>query len=274
MMTQRKLTFGALAMVCLALGTTGWAQKKKSAGDDVMAEAARAVQLAQQGATEEAIKIFTKVIEARPKDARLYNDRGGIYLTTMKFAEAEADFAKAIELAPKDYAGYSYRGAALVELNRPDDAMVDLNKALELKPDDSRTLERRGLAHYKLKNYQAALADYNKALEVTPDSTLALSRRADAFVALQQFGPAQADLQAYLKIRPEDFGAEERLRYVNAKLNPPPPPTAAPPTPVPTPPPIKLLTRVNVFIALGALLFLGIIAAIIAKMRVSRSSVD
>ena len=65
MTTQRTLRFGTLTILCLTLATTGWAQKKKSGGggDAIMAEAARAVQLAQEGATDEAIKIFTKVIE-------------------------------------------------------------------------------------------------------------------------------------------------------------------------------------------------------------------
>ncbi len=303
MMTKKTLTLGVLALVGAAFTSTGWAQKTKAGGDAIMAEAARAVELAQQGAHDEAIKIFTTVIEARPKDSRLYNDRGGVYLTTRRFPEAEADFTKAIELAPKDYAGYSLRGAARVELNKLDEAMEDLNKALELKADEPRTLERRGLAYYKQKNYDAAIADYNKALEmhakaspaptpataatagegaspapdaapaVNPASTLALSRRADAYFAKQQFAEAQADLQTYLKIRPEDFNAEERLRVVNAKLNPAAAPVAAAaPKASPTPKPVKLLTRANVLIAVGGLLVLGILVVLIAKMAMTRGT--
>ena len=87
---------------------------------------------------------------------------------------------------------------------------------------------------------------------------------------MQQFAPAQADLQAYLKIRPEDFNAEERLRFVNAKLDPPPAATAAAPTPTPTPKPMKLFTRANVFIALGGLVLLVIIVIVIAKLAMKR----
>ena len=158
-----------------------------------------------------------------------------------------------------------------------------------------------GWRYYKQKNYEASLADYNKALEMyaknapapkqeagaagtaeaspapnaaappDPATALALSRRADTYVAMNQLAAAQADLQAYLKIRPEDFNAEERLRFVNAKLNPPPV-VASTPTPTPKPKPMKLLTRENVFIALGALLALGIIVVLIAKMAMTRKS--
>jgi tetratricopeptide (TPR) repeat protein len=271
MTTNKKLTLMTIALLCIALGGTSWAQKKKSADAEAMATAAQAMELVKQGAYPQAIEAFTKAIEGSPKDSRLYVDRGGVYLSGLqKFTEAAADFTKAVELAPKDYNGYSLRGAALIELNQVDAALVDLNKALELKPDEPRTLERRGYAFYKQKNYEAALADYNKALELNPTATLALSRRADAYVAMEQLAPAQADLQAYLKIRPEDFNAEERLRYVNAKLNPPAP-TAAAPMATPKPPPMKLLTRTNVFIAIGVLLLLGIIVALIAKKAITRS---
>ena len=271
-MTTIKTAVG-IGLLCVALSGTSWAQKKKPGDTAAMATAAHAMELVKQGAYPQAIEEFTKAIEASPKDSRLYVDRGGVYLSGLqKFPEATADFTKAIELSPKDAGAYSLRGAALVEQNQIDAAMTDLNKALEMKPDDSRTLERRGLAYYKQKNYEAALADYNKALEKTPDSMLALSRRADAFVALQQFAPAQADLQAYVKARPEDFGAEERLRYVNAKLNPPAAPAAAAPTATPKPPKTKLLTRTNVFIGIGGLLLLGIIVVLIAKKAITRPS--
>lgn len=300
MNTIKKSNWMLVAVLCLTLGGTSWGQKKKSSDAEAIALAAKAMEFVRQGALPQAIEGFTKAIEGSPKDFRLYRDRGSVYLTMSKFTEAVADFTKQIELEPKDFSGYSGRGAALSELGQLDPALADLNKAVELQADDPRTLERRGLVFYRQKNYEAALADYNKALEIhaanapsptpgtedvgvagaspapaatpgpNPASAMALSRRADAYVMLQQFEPAQADLQAYLKIRPEDFNAEERLRFVNAKLAPP---VAAPKaTPEPTPPPVNLLTRTNVFIALGVLLLIGVVAVLIAHKIITRSS--
>ncbi len=62
---------------------------------------------------------------------------------------------------------------------------------------------------------------------------------------------------------------------VNARLAPAP--TAAPvvatppPTPAPTPVP-KLISRRNIFIALGALVVLIIVGAVIGKMMVTRNA--
>src|SRR6187401_1472588 len=157
-----------IAVLLVWMAPTGdvGAQKAK-AGNAAGAtqRAAKGIQLAQQGAFDQAIAEFTAAIELAPKDARLYRDRAGIYLTMKKFQEAVADFTKAIELDPKDVGSYSGRGAAQSELMQIEPAMADFTKALELKPNDPQTLERRGLAFYRQKNYEAALADYNIALE-------------------------------------------------------------------------------------------------------------
>ncbi len=102
MRNNRRLTGWGLVLLSVALCGTSWAQKKGGGDKEAMAEAAKAVQLAQQGAYDQAVAGFTKAINLSPKDDRLYKDRGSIYLTLQKFPEAVADFAKAIELNPKN----------------------------------------------------------------------------------------------------------------------------------------------------------------------------
>ncbi|MDQ6939992.1 MAG: tetratricopeptide repeat protein, partial [Verrucomicrobiota bacterium] len=76
-----------VALLCLAQGRMVQAQKK-AAGGSSAEHANKGVQLSQQGAFDQAIEEFGKAIEDSPKDARLYNDRGGVYLTMQKFQEA------------------------------------------------------------------------------------------------------------------------------------------------------------------------------------------
>ncbi len=264
----------AVVFLCVSHGGTMLAQKKGEASS-ATEHANKAVKLAQEGALDAAIDEFNKAIEANPKDIRLYIDRGGVFLTMRRFQEAAIDFGKAIELAPKDVRGYSLRGAALNELNQPDAAMSDLNKALELKANDPQTLERRGYVFFKQNRFEEALADYNKALEQNPNSTLGLSRRADAYFKTSRFQEAKADLEKVIQLRPEDFSAQDRLMQVNARLAPAA--TAAPvaaatatptrPTPVP-----KLMTRENIFIAIGALIALIIAGVIVGKLMTTRRS--
>jgi Flp pilus assembly protein TadD len=137
----------AATVVVLALAPVSQAANPTATG-----HANKGVQLAQQGAFDQAVEEFTKAIQADPKDARFYRDRGGVYLTMKRFQDAVNDFTKAVELSPKEHTGYSLRGAAQSELLQLDVAMADLNKALEIKANDPQTLERRGLVYYRQKN--------------------------------------------------------------------------------------------------------------------------
>lgn len=243
-----------------------------AADNAATAHGKKGVDMAQQGAFDQAIGEFTEAIKLAPTDPRFYRDRGGVYLTTKRFQEAAADFSKAVELAPKDYAGYSLRGAAESELLQLDQALVDLNKALELKPNDPQTLERRGLVYYRQKNYQASLDDYNNALSQNPTSSLGLSRRADTFVALNQFDKAQVDLEALVKTKPEDVAAQDRLNYVKQKIaiaNAPKPSPGISVEPVATPriPEKPMDPRMKIAIGAAAVLVLFIIIVLIVRRK-------
>jgi tetratricopeptide (TPR) repeat protein len=51
---------------------------------------------------DEAIACFTKAIEAHPKHAASYRDRGDAFLQKSKYDKALADLNEAIRLDPKD----------------------------------------------------------------------------------------------------------------------------------------------------------------------------
>src|SRR5688572_31375296 len=99
-----KTPFILLAFTCAVLGLAPLAH---AANPIATGHATRGVQLAQQGAFDQAVEEFTKAIEADPKDARFYRDRGGVYLTMKRFQDAINDFTKAIELSPKEHTGRS-----------------------------------------------------------------------------------------------------------------------------------------------------------------------
>src|SRR5688572_10417897 len=102
-----KTPFILLAFTCVVLAVAPLAY---AANPTATGHATKGVQLAQQGAFDQAVEEFTKAIQADPNDARFYRDRGGVYLTMKRFQDAVNDFTKAIELSPKDHTAYSLRG--------------------------------------------------------------------------------------------------------------------------------------------------------------------
>jgi len=150
--TASLLCFAAIH-VCLAKPAAGAASHMQ-----------RAIELAQQKNYQGAIAEFTKAIEANPKDARGYTNRGTAYRQAAQAAEAAgdaaaaaeryssalADFSKAIEVAPKDEVAYRERGMTQIMQKQFDAALPDLAKAVELKPDDGYAYKYRGFAEIEL----------------------------------------------------------------------------------------------------------------------------
>src|SRR5713226_3212943 len=89
----------------------------------------KGVELAQQNHYEDAIKEFTLAIQANPKNANAYVNRGSTYRTLhsqdQRYDDAMADFSKAIEIAPKDDQGYVERGQTLVMQKQFTEGLAD-----------------------------------------------------------------------------------------------------------------------------------------------------
>jgi tetratricopeptide (TPR) repeat protein len=148
-------------------------------------------------------------------------------------------------------------------------------------------LERQGYLLYKQHNFDAALETLNNALSQNPTSTLGLKRRADVYATMDQWANCVADLKQVIQLKPDDFEAQDRLDKAQVRLQratedaaraaaraAQPPQTLAP-TPPPTPTPVphtKILTRANVFIALGVIFALIIIGFVVGHYVVTHRS--
>ena len=104
-----------------------------------------------------ALGLYTQVIETgKPKlknESRTYFNRGVLYFTVKKYAEAAEDFAKAEQLGKlkdgKLLSERAYRHAfALQRLGRPEDAIAELEKALAV---DAKNLQYRSLFGHLLR---------------------------------------------------------------------------------------------------------------------------
>lgn len=122
------------------------------------------------GNDDEAIRLYTKAIEATEKTPRLYYD-------------------------------YVGRGVAYLKKGQNPEAMKDFDEALKLKPDDLESRFRRAGIHVQQKQYEAAIEDYTKYLEADkdgsdPNRAMALRLRGFSYNTLQQDVKAGADYDA------------------------------------------------------------------------------
>src|SRR5437773_5199544 len=155
MLDKQIITIATASFLSLTAAHIAFAKKPAGGGGNHMQ---RGIELAQQKHFDAAVAEFTKAIEANPKDARGYANRGTAYRqgartaiaagdqegASTRYQSALADFSKYVELAPKDASGYAEHGQTLSELKQYDAALADFNKALELKPDDLNAVKFRG----------------------------------------------------------------------------------------------------------------------------------
>jgi tetratricopeptide (TPR) repeat protein len=148
------------------------------------------------GNDDEAIRLYTKAIEATEKTPRLYYD-------------------------------YVGRGVAYLKKGQNAEAMRDFDEALKLKPDDLESRYRRAGLLLQQKQYDAAIEDYTKYLEADkdgsdPNRAMALRLRGFSYNTLQQDVKAGADYEAACMIN-------KQLDVCPMELAPEPEP--APPAP-------------------------------------------
>src|SRR6267378_1376121 len=282
MLNKQIITIITVSFFWIAAAQIAFA--KKPAGGGGGNHMQRGIELAQQKHFDAAVAEFTKAIEANPKDARGYANRGTAYRqgartaiaagdqegASTRYQSALADFSKYVELAPKDASAYLERAATEIELKQYDAAVTDLNKALELKPDDINANKFRGFAELGLSQWDKAVADFTAVIQKKPDDLQNYDRRALAYRGLKNY-------EAALKINPQDNDTFQRLQYAQsmlAKRNASPP-AAASPSPTPTPEKPSLISLINpLYVGIGivALIIIAVIVRFLTRGKAEETS--
>jgi tetratricopeptide (TPR) repeat protein len=101
--------------------------------------------------------------------AGTYINRGIIYMSRVRYAEAKRDFDSALAIGPTIGEAYVNRGAALVGLRAFKEAINDIDRGLALNTDEpEKAYFNRGLANEGLDNIPSAYRDYSHAAALKP----------------------------------------------------------------------------------------------------------
>jgi len=144
------------------------------------------------GRWEMAVHDYDRAISLDASHARAYCNRGTALEHLARWTDALASYDRAIELAPNDFVSYYNRGSALKNLERFEDALSSYQGALSLKGDYVVAYINCGNVLQKLKRYEAALANYEKALEFDQGNAAALLGRGVSLASLRRFSEALA----------------------------------------------------------------------------------
>ena len=168
---------------------------------------AAAVQLQQQGKTEEAIEKWRSIANVAGEEDRQLQARAWFsigYLLNDEELEAKIDaYTKSLQLEPSAAVVYNNRGNVKSDLGQHEAAIADYNRAIQLEPDDAKAYSNRGNAESDLGRHEAAIADHDRAIQRNPDLAEAYNNRAGANASLGRINKAREDLQKAIALAQE-----------------------------------------------------------------------
>ena len=107
-------------------------------------------------APDKAVLDFSRAIELRPEDPRLWGSRGFAHYGLKQWKRAIADATKAIELSPQWVHAWHDRARAYIKLGLYDKALADGSRTIELLPHAAWAWHMRGTIHRDAGNLDAA----------------------------------------------------------------------------------------------------------------------
>ena len=162
----------------------------------------KALQLHKEGKFQDAINLYSDVLENKKNDSQLLFLIGTAYIQQGKIEKGIQELKKSISLKPENVFAHSNLGNALKDLKRYDEALTSYDKALQINPNYADIHNNRGSILKKLKKYNEALASYEKALQLNPDHAYTHNNKGNALKDLKRYEEAIASYNKAIQLNP------------------------------------------------------------------------
>ncbi len=174
----------------------------------------RAVELATQGRTEEALAAFDEALALAPDEPSLHLNRGIAQMALGLDETALASFVRAAPLVP----ALQNMAVLQMRLRQYGDALETSERLVACCPGEGEPLRGRAEALLALGRAEEALAAFDAAAAVEPLPHDALVNRAAALAAAGRGGEAVAALDGVLAEWPESVPAHWTAAFVSLSL--------------------------------------------------------
>jgi tetratricopeptide (TPR) repeat protein len=153
---------------------------------------------------DEAIAIFSEVLEKSGDDRLVYESRGLVWQDLHRHPSAVSDFTTALELDPGQGENHYHRGESLLRLGDLQGAIVDFAKATKLKFTNPLVYNARGMTKRALGHLDEAISDLTDAIQHAPENIEFLLNRSTCFLDVDDPGSAEADMTEALELNARD----------------------------------------------------------------------
>ncbi|MBC2884543.1 tetratricopeptide repeat protein [Ochrobactrum sp. CM-21-5] len=180
------------------------------------AEMQRALNLAENDQSAEAIKQLKVLLNRDKTDMRTYLALGGVYAQDKNFADAAKIYDAAVGQIKtperKDWPVFYQRGIAYERLKEWDKAEPNFDKALALYPDQPQVLNYLGYSWVDMgMHLDKALDMIRKAVQLRPQDGYIVDSLGWAYYKLGRYDEAVIELEKAVKLRPEDPTINDHL---------------------------------------------------------------
>jgi len=150
----------------------------------------------------DAIRIFTRVIESKPKTQEAFFFRGISKFNLNDYQGAKKDFQATIILNPFYSHAYHYLGITEDRIGNYSQAFYMFSKALKLSPYDAYVHLNRGITHLHLQQVEKAIVDLDSAIILRADIPEAYLNLSLAYEEQDDELEALANVNKALKLNP------------------------------------------------------------------------
>lgn len=160
---------------------------------------------------------YTKLIEAKPKDAEPYLSRAFLFEVRGECRKAIDDFSSFISLADvkSDLLAnaFAQRAACFAISGYTDRAIHDYTSAMDRDSKDPRLFYARAALFFAENNYDRAIEDFNSAIQLDPKYVEAINFRGNAYLWKKNRKKAFIDFNYAIELDPNNADAHFNRAY-------------------------------------------------------------
>ncbi len=164
---------------------------------------AKMSELQRRGRLPEELAKYDSVIDARPKDAVAWNNRGVILGEMGRYEEALESVSKATKIKANSERAHLNKALLLARLNRHTEALTAAGKAIQINPGLAEAWLNKGNILVLSGKYEAALEATEKAIELKPGYAAAWNNKGVNHEHMGQPKEALYSFQKAIEIDPQ-----------------------------------------------------------------------
>lgn len=159
----------------------------------------------QEGRFDDALALYTKVVEGGPKKTTAWNDRGLLLMAMRRLDEAAADFKQQIAINAFDPFAHNNLGRVYWQQRKYDEAAAEFRQQIAINPLDDFAHANLGQMANDRKRYTEAVPHLEQAVSIKPAVAQLRVMLGTAYLETKEPEKARASFDKAVELTPEPY---------------------------------------------------------------------